>query len=140
MLNNIPRPIYSQNGPLFDENNMYTDLSKKMVGIRSKQDVFSVQKDQYIYSNSEPSVEHSLSDIDFTKQDIIDAIDELSNNSASGPDGVTSVLLKQCKDQLSKPLYILWRNFLNLGVTPEDLRTAHIIPIFKDIVINSARI
>ena len=93
------------------------------------QDVFSVPKDLSIYSNSEPSVQSSLSDIDFTVQDIIGAIDELSNNSAS--DGVRFVLLKQWKDQQSKALYNLWINCLEIGVTPEDLRTAHIIPIFK---------
>ena len=102
------------------------------------QDVFSVPKDLSIYSNSEPSVQSSLSDIAFTVQDIIDAIiDDLSNNSASGPYGVRFVLLNQCKDQQSKALYILWINCLDIGATPEDLRTAHIMPIFIKILLST---
>ena len=80
----------------------------------------------------EPKTKSSLSDIEFSEQDIIDAINELSNTSASGPDGVPAILLKHCKTSLCNPLHIIWRKCLNNGVTPEDLKIAHIIPIFKD--------
>ena len=93
--------------------------------------VFSDPKDHSIYTDQETNVESSVSDITFTDQDVIDSIDELSNNSSSGPDGVAAILLKKCKKQLSKPLSILWRNCLDLGVTPDDLKAAHIIHIFK---------
>ena len=48
-----------------------------------------------------------LDDIDFTEIDIINAIDELRNNSASGPEGLAGILLKKCKESLAKPLYSL---------------------------------
>ena len=126
--------IKSQIGPLLDNNNMYTASSKMMATILSDQyqSVFSDPLEHSIYSEKESSVDCSLSDIEFSELDIIDAIDELSNNSASGPDGVSAILLKRCKKQLCSPLYILWRNCLDLGVTPDQLKIAHIIPIFKE--------
>ena len=41
------------------------------------------------------------------------------------------MLLKKCKSQLSLALYILWRDCLDSGITPDKLKAAHIIPIFK---------
>ena len=121
-------------GPLLDENNMYTSSSKQMADILSEQyqKVFSKPVNHSVYKDKDSEVTSSLCDIEFTEQDIIDAIDELSNNATSGPDGISAVLLKACKKVLCKPLYILWRKCLDLGVTPESLKIAHITPIFKD--------
>ena len=35
------------------------------------------------------------------------AIDELKNNSASGPDGLAAIFLKKCKNALATPLFHL---------------------------------
>ena len=125
--------LSSQIGPLLDEKNTYTASSKKMADILSAQyqSVFSVPKEKSIYSDCERKTESTLKDLEFSEKDIEDAIDELSNNSASGPDGITAILMKKCKTKLSKPLYILWRDCLDNGITPDKLKVAHIIPIFK---------
>ena len=49
----------------------------------------------------------TITDIEFTEQDIIDAIDELKNTSASGPDGLAAIFLKKCKEPLARPLFYL---------------------------------
>ena len=36
-----------------------------------------------------------LEDIDFSEQDIIDAIDEIKNNAASGPDGIAAIFFEE---------------------------------------------
>lgn len=72
-----------------------------------------------------------LRDIDFTEKDIIDMIDELSPNAAAGPDGVPAILLKKCKEQLAKPLFMLYRSSLDEGIIPQSLKSANIIPIHK---------
>ena len=79
----------------------------------------------------EDQLEGQLEDIDFSEQDIIDAIDEIKNNAASGPDGIAAIFLKKCKNSISKPLYHLWRKCLDRGITPIKLKEAHIIPIHK---------
>ena len=43
-------------------------------------------------------------DIAFTECDIVSAIEELSDNSASGPDGTPAILLKKCKNELNLSL------------------------------------
>ena len=72
-----------------------------------------------------------LTDISFKPLDIIEAIDELSSNSAAGPDQFPAILLKQCRKSLSKPLYMIWKKSLSTGEIPNSLKTANIVPIHK---------
>ena len=67
----------------------------------------------------------------FTEQDIVDAISELSTNSAPGPDRFPAIFLKKCKDILAKPLYLMWRKSLDTGYIPVILKTSNITPIYK---------
>ena len=119
-------------GPLLNESNEFTNSSCEMANILSKQysSVFSTP------SNHEPGDAEkddipTISDIVFTEEDIIAAIEELKNNSSAGPDGLAAILLKKCKLSLAKPLFSLWRDCLDRGITPAQLKNAHIIPIHK---------
>ena len=120
-------------GPLLNKNNEYTAKSSKMANILSAQysSVFSKPSESIYYSMNENENEISIENIDFTEQDIIDAIDELKNNSSSGPDGLAAIFLKKCKNSLARPLFHLWRKCLDQGITPDTLKEAHIIPIHK---------
>ena len=95
------------------------------------QSVFSEPMNQSIYTNATDTTNQSMLDILFTEEDIMNAIDEFSNNSASGPDRLSAILMKQFKKTISKPLYVLWRTCLDNGITPSDLKIGHIIPIHK---------
>ena len=70
------------------------------------------------YLAEERTVISTLTDIHFSKHNIIDAIDELSNTAASGPYGIAAIFLKKCKLSLSGPLFQLWRDCIDLGITP----------------------
>ena len=48
--------------------------------------------------------ENTLSDINITREDIIDAIKTISKNSSGGPDEFPAILLKQCSKSLAHPL------------------------------------
>ena len=123
----------SKIGPLLNEHNDYTNSSEKMANILLKQysSVFSEPAGSPYLTSEVDENAPTLSDFQFTEKDLIDAIDELSNSSASGPDGVSAIFLKKCKTVLCKPLYDLWRQCLDLGMTPANLKGAHIIPIHK---------
>ena len=116
-----------------NENNEYTASSSKMANLLSSQYsfVFSKPSDSPYYAMVENQDDVTITDIEFSEQDIIDAIDELKNTSASGPDGLAAIFLKKCKDSLAKPLFHLWRKCLDQGITPDKLKEAHIIPIHK---------
>ena len=72
-----------------------------------------------------------LSDLDFTEDDIEQACNELSIKSAAGPDGVPASLLKTCRKELKRPLYILWSTSMRQGLIPPDLLLVLVCPIHK---------
>ena len=73
----------------------------------------------------------TLSDIDFSESDIETACFELKSSSAAGADGVPASLLKTCKKELSRPLFILWKSSLQHGVIPSDLLLVLVSPVHK---------
>ena len=73
----------------------------------------------------------SLNDFQFSPDDIERACSELKSTAAAGPDGVPAILLKTCKKELSKPLYIMWRSSLDSGTIPSELLLVLISPIHK---------
>ena len=52
----------------------------------------------------------SLRNISFGPEDIEKACAVLKSTAAAGPDGVPAILLKTCRKQLSKAIYLLWRS------------------------------
>ena len=91
-------------GPLLNKTNEFTSSSYQMANILSEQysSVFSEPSSPISHPTSEEDDDSipTLTDITFTEQDILDAIDELRNNSASGPDGLAAIFLKKCKNTL----------------------------------------
>ena len=51
--------------------------------------------------------EEQLDNAVFDRNDIVDALDKLSSNSAPGPDGIPSILLKKHKFSLADALLII---------------------------------
>ena len=72
-----------------------------------------------------------FTDLDFTEDDIEFACSELCSTSAAGPDGIPASLLKVCRKELKKPLFLLWRASLSQGVIPPDLLLVLISPVHK---------
>ena len=75
--------------------------------------------------------EHILDDVLFTPDDIEAACAELKSSAAPGPEGVPASLLKTCRKQLAKPLYLLWRTSMDSGSIPDELLLVLICPIHK---------
>ena len=76
-------------------------------------------------------VEDGLNDVEFSPDDIEAACADLKGSASAGPDGVPASLLKTCRKQLSKPLYILWRASMDTGSIPAELLLVLICPIHK---------
>ena len=72
---------------------------------------------------------NTLSDIDLTREDIIDAIKTISQNSAWGPDEFPVLLLTQCSKILAQVLQLVASP--NTRETPLDLKRVIITPIYK---------
>ena len=114
----------SKIGPLLNENNEFTSSSSEMAEILSKQysSVFSSPStDSPVFSQQEDQEIPTLTDITFSEQDIVDAIDELSNTSSSGPDGLSSIFEIQ-------GFRNFWRNLKSLSWwNSVPSRTLHVL-------------
>ena len=125
-------------GPLLDAADALISCPRRMGEILSNQ--YSSVFSKPVYTDAEideillddtSDVSPGLGDIDFNEDDISQAISEFSCNSAAGPDGFPAKLLKECKNSLSHPLFLIWRKSLNRGIVPASCKLASIIPIHK---------
>ena len=131
--------VFTGIGPLFDAANNIISCANKMSEMFSEQyrSVFSTPKEPLkepaeIFSDNNPEIDREmLLDIEFNEEDVAEAIREISPTAAAGPDRFPAILLKQCCETLSKPLYMMWRKSVDEGQIPQILKTAHIIPIHK---------
>ena len=64
-------------------------------------------------------------------QEIIKIIDSLKNKTSFGSDGISTVLLKKIKHEISKPLTAIINQSITSGIFPTDLKTAKITPVYK---------
>ncbi|KAL5250379.1 hypothetical protein ACHWQZ_G016198 [Mnemiopsis leidyi] len=74
---------------------------------------------------------NAFNNISFGPEDIVAAIKELDPYSAT-PDGdIPARVLCSCREQISYPLFLLWRDSLNSGQIPPSLKHQYITPVFK---------
>ena len=73
----------------------------------------------------------ALTDIDISKQDVLNELRKLEDGKASGPDGLPSTVFKSCAEALAWPLTVLFRKSINTGEIPQQWKQAIITPIFK---------
>ena len=72
-----------------------------------------------------------ISDVHFTADELIEAMNDVSSNSAAGLDEFPAMFLKQCSRSLARPLFMIWRHSLNTSTVPEKCKFANNIPIHK---------
>ena len=73
----------------------------------------------------------TLGDIDFSPEDVKDAMGDLSETSAPGSDQFPSIFLKKCREYLAEPLYLIWRTSLDRSEINDIYKTANVAPIYK---------
>ena len=118
-------------GPLVDIEGDYISNPRKLADMFSNQykSVFSMPCQFPL--NLTRDLPHYLKDIIFNEINIIHAIEELSHNSAPGPDKYPAILLIKCKNVLAKPLHMIWRHSLDTGEIDPLLKWSYISPIHK---------
>ena len=57
--------------------------------------------------------------------------EDLREYSAPGPDGIPPKIIKELKNEIVKPLCILFRRSVDAGTIPEDWKKSHVTPVFK---------
>jgi hypothetical protein len=122
---------------LFDSNKQVCTDPKQIANLLQDQftSVFSdplatdsTAADFDVPSLSSPFLEDQLN---FTEEDIILAINDIKANAASGPDEIPVSLLKNCKERLARPIFILWSHSFSAGIVPSYYKMSHIAPLHK---------
>ena len=72
-----------------------------------------------------------MTNINITDDVIYDALKNIPRNSTPGIDGVPSIVLKECGNELVTPLKIFFDVSLKKGIIPTQCKQADIVPIFK---------
>ena len=123
-------PLRNEANEIIEDPEQMTELLKEQYESVFTQPVASkmVNDPQQLFSTSE---ENDLTDIAVNEEVVTMAIKTLKTHSAPGPDEFPAILLKNCVNELAKPLTLLYRNMLDTGIVPQDLKTAHITPIHK---------
>ena len=95
-----------------------------------------VMTDQENYIIGERELDQSemplnLFDAPFDYMDIVEAINQLSESSGPGPDGISAILLKKAKISIALMLQNIFYNSLEKSEIPDILKTGFICPILK---------
>ena len=80
---------------------------------------------------TEPVGRCSITRITFSDEELEAAVNDLSVNSAAGPDGFAAILLKKCRRVLAPPLTAFGENHLMEGSVPLNCESECITPIYK---------
>jgi hypothetical protein len=64
-------------------------------------------------------------------QEVHDQLNQINTTKATGPDGIGARLVKDLKDELTEPIYILLKNSIEESVFPNCWKQANVIPIYK---------
>ena len=122
---------------LINDQNLIKTSSKEIVDILQNHftSVFSdpSKSDISVASCEPPQVRILFTEesLDFTIEDIIEAIGEVRQNSASGRDEVPAILLRNCKNSLAVPIHLIWPHSIDHGYLPDFYKMSHIFPLHK---------
>ena len=124
----------SKVGPLYDKNKNLQSEHKVMADLLQDQykSVFSDPNSNLKKSpNLNIQCDESINDIKFNQEDIISAINEISENSACGDEDIPAIVLKNCKDILSYPIFCIWKESMETGYIPTKYKNQTITPVHK---------
>ncbi len=76
-------------------------------------------------------VRNILSTVPVSYEEILKMKEQLDVNKATGPDGVSNWILKECTEQLADKIHSLVVTSLPQGRVPKDCNTPNTTPIFK---------
>ena len=122
-------PFLKQNGEPIEESEAEALKIQYEKVFSSPKEEAKIENPKEYFADTES--DNNIKNINFSYQDIRDAIEELSPRAAAGPDGVPAILMKKCKDAISIPLEMIWTKSFETGEIPEIFKLAHVIPLHK---------
>ena len=87
-------------------------------------------KSKKVPSSPDKSEIH-IEDLEFSREDIEKAIDEISENSACGENDIPAIILKRCKLTISHPIKLIWQHSIDTGTIPSVYKKQTVTPVHK---------
>ena len=72
-----------------------------------------------------------MEEVTVNKEEIYELLGELEERKAVGPDGVSGYILKECRNELVRPIYDIIKCSITTGTVPKEWRRAEVDPIYK---------
>ena len=79
-----------------------------------------LQSSKKLPTNLAPRTDQSLTSINFTQDDILKIVQNLSPNKAHGPGKISIHMIKICGNSLSKPLEMTFKSCIIKGEFPSE--------------------
>jgi len=117
--------------PLVDNNNVTHTNEEKLAEILNDQFASVFSKDDDTTPITSGPAGTNIDNLTVTKNGIIKLLKDLNPHKASGPDGVSARILKECANEVADGLVFLFNASLKQGKIPDDWRHANITPLFK---------
>ena len=73
-----------------------------------------------------------MSAITVDPKGVLKLLNSLNIHKASGPDGLSARVLRECSSEISPMLAIIYNESLAQGNVPDDWRQANVAPVFKE--------
>ena len=72
-----------------------------------------------------------MGDITVDPKGVTKLLDGLNVHKASGPDGLNARVLKECSNEISPILALIYNESLARGDVPDEWRQTNVSPVFK---------
>ena len=105
-------------------------LDKANICNRQFESVFTREPDTEIPSKG-TSPFTSMGEITVDPKGVLKLLNNLNIHKASGPDGLSARVLKECSSEISPMLALIYNESLAQGTVPDDWRQANVAPVFK---------
>ena len=66
-----------------------------------------------------------------TRRRIVEVLQHMKKSCSPGPDGINQRILVEVAEEISYPLYLLFKESFDSAQLPDEWKVAHVIPIFK---------
>ena len=79
-------------------------------------------------------VNPNLSYLQVSEESVLNILKDLDPSKAVGPDGIPTVVLKECRNSLAPSITLMFNMFnqsLSAGIFPEAWKLAYVCPVYK---------
>ena len=123
-------PLKDSNGIILTDDKLTADmLNKYFVSVFTKEDLTCIPEPDRIFVGS--SNVEGLNRIDITEELVYKKLAEINVNKCIGVDDLHPKLLYELRNELVKPLYVLFNLSVETAVLPQDWRDANVTPLLK---------